>query len=76
VDSHPDPKISGIPTGPLSPIRVQKEVDQADPLASLRARFDERFAQMQAQEAKDGVLALFSAGPTELGMAAVKGRKK
>ena len=50
--------------------------ERVDPLASLRARFDERFAQMQTPAAKAGVQALFKASPKQLGQVAVKGAKR
>lgn len=47
-----------------------------DPLAKLRAKFDERFAQMQTPEARARVDALFKAGPAELGIAAVEAARR
>lgn len=49
---------------------------QVDPLALLRAKFDERFAQMQTPEARARVDALFKASPKELGIAAVKAARR
>jgi antitoxin Phd len=50
--------------------------ERVDPLEGLRARFDARFAKMQSPPAKAGVQALFSAGPKELGKAAVKAARR
>lgn len=66
------------PSAVLLSIEVFEQLlsERVDPLESLRARFDERFARMQTPAAKAGVKALFSAGPEQLGQAALKGARR
>lgn len=69
---HGKPVAVMIPTATYEHLRAQGK----DPLALLRARFDERFARMQTPEARARVDALFAATPEELGRAAVKAAKR
>lgn len=68
----------GQPIAVMLPVDVHAALSarQIDPLALLRAKFDERFARMQTPEARARVDALFKASPKELGIAAVKAARR
>lgn len=66
----------GLSVKRAAPLEGALSEEEADPLATLRAEFDARFARMQTPEARTRVDALFKATPEELGLAAVKAAQR